>query len=245
MCGRFVSASPLDAIARYFGADVVTEVALEPSYNVAPTDPVYALRQRGDLRRLDVLHWGLVPTWARDRKVGSRMINARAETLSGRSAYRAAFQRRRCIIPADGFYEWKQLPGATTTRKQAKQPMFIHRADGAPFAFAGIWEPWRDPSQGPEADIVRTCAIVTGAPNDAVATVHDRMPVILPPDTWEPWLDPANGDLDELRALLVPVASSVIAMHPVGTRVNDVRENGSDLVAPAAPPAPAAQGTLL
>jgi putative SOS response-associated peptidase YedK len=244
MCGRFVSASPPDVIARYFAADVVTEEVLEPSYNVAPTDPVYAVRERGDARRVDVLHWGLVPTWARDRKVGSRMINARAETLPDRSAYRAAFQRRRCIIPADGFYEWKRLEGATTSRP-ARQPMFIHRVDGAPLAFAGIWEAWRDPEGDPDADIVRTCAIVTGAPNEAVAAIHDRMPVILPPDTWDPWLDPGNDDLDELRSLLVPVPSATIAMHPVSSLVNDVRENGPDLVAPVAPPAPAAQGTLL
>jgi len=138
MCGRFVSASPPDQIARYFDAVPDGERTLEPSYNVAPSNDVYAVLSDGGVRKLETLHWGLVPFWAKDPSVGNRMINARAETLADKPAYRRAFRKRRCIIPADGFYEWQKIPG-----QKHKQPMFMHRADGEPMAFAGLWEVWR------------------------------------------------------------------------------------------------------
>jgi putative SOS response-associated peptidase YedK len=138
MCGRFVSSSPPDELAKYFDVEAVAESVLEPSFNVAPSQDVYVVVETGGLRRLDTFHWGLVPFWAKDPSTGNKMINARVESIAGKSAYRRSFQKRRCIIPADGFYEWKKVPG-----QKAKQPYFIHRVDGEPMAFAGLWEVWR------------------------------------------------------------------------------------------------------
>jgi putative SOS response-associated peptidase YedK len=232
MCGRFVSASPPDEIARYFDASA-PEALLEPSYNVAPTNDVYAVLSDGGVRRVDAFHWGLVPAWAKDPKVGSRMINARAETLATRNAYKPALRRRRCLVPADGFFEWRKLPGG-----KRKQPYFIHRPDGEPFAFAGLWEVWRGPKGADgerTGEPLRSCTIVTTTPNEVMAEVHDRMPVILPPSAWEAWLDPGNDDLEALGRLLVPAPAHLTALRPVSTRVNSVRNKGADLVAAAAP----------
>jgi len=227
MCGRFVSASPPDQIARYF--DAVDETGgAEPNYNVAPTTDVFAVLVDGGVRKLESLHWGLVPHWAKDPSAGNRMINARAETLAEKSAYKSAFRKRRCIIPADGFYEWKKVPG-----QKAKQPMFIHRADDEPLAFAGLWSVWRskeDPTQE-----LHSCTIITGEPNEKVAEVHDRMPVILPPSAWPTWLAPEVDDLDLLGALLVPAPASIIELYPVSTEVNNVRNQGPQLMERAEP----------
>src|SRR5438552_7614518 len=138
MCGRYVSASPPDELARYFDAEAVTETAVDPSYNVTPGGDVYVVVKTGGVRRVDSFHWGLVPFWAKDPKTGLKMINARAENLADKNAYKRAFKKRRCIIPADGFYEWKKVPG-----RKAKQPYYFSRADGEPLAFAGLWEVWR------------------------------------------------------------------------------------------------------
>jgi putative SOS response-associated peptidase YedK len=227
MCGRFVSASPPDEIAKYFAVDKVTEAVLEPSYNVAPTNDVYAVVETGGVRRLDVFHWGLVPFWAKDLKVGNKMFNARAETIAEKPAYKRAFQKRRCIVPVDGFFEWKKVPGQKT-----KQPTFIHRSDGEPMAFAGLWEVWRGPD-GKDDEVLRSCTIITGQPNEKVADVHDRMPVMLPPSAWKAWLDPENDDLETLGKLLVPAPASLYALHPVGLMVNNVREKGAELIEPA------------
>jgi putative SOS response-associated peptidase YedK len=229
MCGRFVSASPPDEIARYFDAEV-PETALEPSYNVAPTDDVYVVLGDGRTRRVAPMHWGLVPGWAKDPSIASRMINARADTLA--SKFKANFQKRRCLVPADGFYEWKPIGG-----RKVKQPMYIHPPAGEHFAFAGLWAVWRDPN-APAAELeagggrLRSCTIVTGEPNDVVRPVHDRMPVILPREAWDTWLDPTNDDLAALGRLLVPAPSSVLAMHPVSTEVNSVRNGGPHLIDP-------------
>jgi putative SOS response-associated peptidase YedK len=234
MCGRFVSASPPDEIARYFDAEV-PETALEPSYNVAPTDDVYAVLGDSRTRRVTALHWGLVPGWAKDPSVGNRMINARADSLATKGAFKASFQKRRCLVPADGFYEWKALPG-----KKAKQPMFIHPHDGERFAFAGLWAVWRDPG-APREELeagggrLRSCTIVTGEPNEAVRPIHDRMPVILPRSAWDTWLDPEVQDLDLLGRLLVPVPASALDIHPVSTEVNNVRNGGAHLIDPVDP----------
>ena len=238
MCGRFVSASPPDEIARYFDAEA-PEALLEPSYNVAPTNDVYAVLDDGGVRRLDAFHWGLVPIWAKDPRQGSKMINARAETLAAKNAYKPAFKRRRCIIPADGFYEWKKIPGQKT-----KQPHFIHRPDGEPLAFAGLWEVWRGPDK--QGDPLRSCTIVTTSANETMQPLHDRMPVILPASAWEEWLDPANDDIETLGKLLVPAPSELIVTHPVSTEVNSVRNKGAELIEPVEPtPAPEAeQGQL-
>jgi putative SOS response-associated peptidase YedK len=222
MCGRFVSASPPDQLAQYFGVDQVAEALLEPSWNVAPTNDVYAVTEEGGVRRLDAFHWGLVPIWAKSPSAGSKMINARAETLAEKNAYKPAFKKRRCIIPADGFYEWKKIPG-----QKNKQPMFIHPPEGEHFAFAGLWEVWRGPDK--KGEPLRSCTIITGSPNEAVRDVHDRMPVILPASAWETWLDPDNDDLATLGKLFVPAPASLTLMHPVSTEVNNVRNRGPHL----------------
>jgi putative SOS response-associated peptidase YedK len=221
MCGRFVSASPPDEIAKYFDA-AAPEQVLEPSFNVAPTNDVYAVFETGGVRRLDAFHWGLVPHWAKAPSVGSKMINARAETLMTKNAFKPAFRKRRCIIPADGFYEWKKTPG-----QKKKQPMFIHRPDGAPLAFAGLWAIWRDEA----GEELHSCTIITTSANEDVAEVHDRMPVILAPGDWGPWLAEGNDDLDTLGKLLVPAPPRTIDLHPVSTEVNNVRNKGADLIA--------------
>ncbi len=228
MCGRFVSATPPDQVAAYFGAEA-PEALLEPSWNVAPTTDVYAVLADGSTRHLDAFHWGLVPRWAKDLKIGSRMINARAETLATKGAYKHAFQRRRCIIPADGFYEWQKRPGQKT-----KQPYFIHRPDGEPYAFAGLWETWKGPD-GKGDEVLRSCTIITTTPNSEMAKIHDRMPVILPPDAWDTWLDPEQQDLDLLGRLLVPAPPQLITLRPISTQVNNVRNDGPELMDEAEP----------
>jgi putative SOS response-associated peptidase YedK len=227
MCGRFVSASPPDQVAAYFGA-AAPEALLEPSYNVAPTRDVYAVVDDGGTRRMDAFHWGLVPFWAKDMKIGSRMINARAEGLAEKRAFASAFARRRCIIPADGFYEWRQVPG-----EKRKQPYFVHHPEGEPYALAGLWEVWRGPERDQEP--LRSCTIITGAPNQAMARIHDRMPVILPPSAWGAWLDRATDDLDLLGTLLVPAPAAVTVLRPVSTEVNNVRNDGPGLTTEVRP----------
>jgi putative SOS response-associated peptidase YedK len=224
VCGRFTASSPPDVIAAYFDAGM-PEALLDPSWNVAPTDDVYAVGHDGGARRLAVLRWGLVPWWAKDIRIGSPHINARAETLTSKSAFREAFEKRRCIIPADAFYEWKRLD------EKRKQPYLIRRHDGDPVAFAGLWATWRDPQRNGER--LRTCSIVTTTANETVAPLHDRMPVILPPSAWDPWLDPINDDTVTLSHLLVPAPAALLTAHPVSSAVNSVRNNGPDLVVEA------------
>jgi putative SOS response-associated peptidase YedK len=225
MCGRFVSATPPDQVAAYFGAEA-PEALLEPSYNVAPTNDVYAVLSDGTTRHVDAFHWGLVPRWAKDPKIGSKMINARAETLATKNAYRSAFQKRRCIIPADGFYEWQKREGQRT-----KQPFFISRPDGEPYAFAGLWEVWKGEDDQP----LRSCTIITTTPNEVMATIHDRMPVILPPEAWDTWLDREVQDLELLGKLLVPAPPALITLRPISTQVNNVRNDGPGLTDEAEP----------
>jgi putative SOS response-associated peptidase YedK len=224
MCGRYVSATPPDQIADYFGTEA-PEALLAASYNVAPTNDVYAVLEDGGVRHLDAFHWGLIPLWAKEAKIGSRMINARADTLAEKNAFKSAFAKRRCIIPATGFYEWRKVPGAKT-----KQPFFIHDPDGVPYAFAGLWEVWRGPERDQEP--LRSCTIITTDANEPMAQIHDRMPVILPKEAWSTWLDRDNQDLELLGQLLVPASPRIITMHPVGTDVNNVRNNAPHLVDP-------------
>jgi putative SOS response-associated peptidase YedK len=231
MCGRFVSSSPPDELAKYFDVEAVAETVFEPNFNVAPSLDVFVVVETGGVRRLDSYRWGLVPFWAKDPTTGNKMINARAESVATNNAYKRAFTKRRCLIPADGFYEWKKVPG-----QKSKQPYFIHRTDGEPMAFAGLWEIWRPADDVDRtADPLRTCTIITGEPNEKVAEIHDRMPVMLPPGAWEAWLDPTNDDLDTLGQLLVPAPSSLLALHPVSRAVSNVRENGPELIEPAPP----------
>ena len=234
MCGRFVSTATPSQLADYLRADEVRTEALDPSWNVAPTDAVYAVAERraGDedeerRRLLGAYTWGLVPFWAKDAKGGARMINARAETLA--SKFRRTFERRRCLVPADGFYEWEKLDGG------GKQPWFIHRADGAPMVFAGLWEVWKPEGASEEDEPLRTCSIITTSANDLLARIHDRMPAVISPHDWDLWLDRSVTDPAALRHLLAPADPRQFDMFEVSTAVNSVRNNSGDLVAPLNP----------
>ncbi|KAA3664236.1 MAG: SOS response-associated peptidase [Chloroflexi bacterium] len=212
MCGRFALISDTETLIDEFGVAPETLTALPPSvprYNVAPTQPVAAIRLNPNKKReLTFFQWGLIPSWAKDIKMGSRMINARGETVAEKPSFRAAFKRRRCIIPADGFYEWQKL-------SSRKQPMYIHQANGAPFALAGLWEMWRSP----DGDALQTCTIITTTPNELMAPIHNRMPVILEREDFDMWLDP--GDCPEQGLHLIrPFPSEKMAAHPVSTFVN-------------------------
>jgi putative SOS response-associated peptidase YedK len=225
MCGRFVFYSPSEAVVRLFGAEPYADI--EPRYNLAPTQPVPVLRRGEDgQRRVGLLRWGLVPFWAKDPGVGNRMINARAETVASKPAFRQAFRRRRCLVLANGFYEWVR-------RGDAKQPHFITREDGEPFAMAGLWEQWRDP-QDEAAAPLETCVIVTTTPNRLMAQLHDRMPVILDARAVQAWLAPDAAD-GTLEGLLVPYGGDDLVAVPVGRQVNNPRNQGSELIAPAGP----------
>ncbi|MDZ7677315.1 MAG: SOS response-associated peptidase [Acidimicrobiales bacterium] len=227
MCGRYVSSTPADQLASYFGATLTAEELLDPEYNVAPTRAVWTVFADGEARRLDLARWGLVPFWAKDLSIGNRMINARAETVAEKNAFKKAFRRQRCIVPADGFYEWTRPEG-----QKKKQPWFVHRPDGEPFAFAGLWETWRGPDR--EDEPLRTCTILTGPANEKMAEIHDRMPVMLAPDAWSTWLDPQVDDPDLLGRFLVPAPPQLISFHPVSTEVNNTRNHGAHLVEPVA-----------
>jgi len=228
MCGRFVQAASPELLAERFSvaAANVDVGKREPDYNVTPRRSVPVVRERDGQRFLSDLRWGLVPSWAKDIKIGDRMINARAETVGEKNAYRRAFAKRRCIIPADGFYEWKRRPG-----ERRKEPWFIHRRDGEPMALAGLWEYWRNPAD-PDGEPVRSCVIVTTTANGALAPIHDRMPVILPESSWDWWLDPATS-IEVVQGILVPAADDVVATYPVSTRVNSPANNDAELVARA------------
>ena len=180
-------------------------------------------------RQLRVVRWGLVPYWAKDPAIGSRMINARAETVSEKPAYRRAFARRRCLLPADGFYEWQQV---VEEGRKRKQPYFIHRADGGPLAFAGLYELWHDKSRPEEDDDawLWTTTIITTTATDEVGQIHDRMPMVIDPASWQDWLDPDNNDVAGVRQLLVPAVAGRLTSYPVSTAVNNVRNNGPELL---------------
>jgi putative SOS response-associated peptidase YedK len=236
MCGRFVSTQQPDAIAQFFGASFEGD-GLPANYNVAPTNDVYAVVADADGdRRVEAFHWGLVPSWAKDVKIGSKMINARSETIAEKPAFKGLFKKHRLIIPMDGFYEWQAAAeGAPLTKagKPVKTPMYIHRVDGEPLAVAGLWATWRDREAGPDAPWLHSCTVITTAANDTMAPVHDRMPVILPASLWQEWLDPTNHDVESLQRLLQPAANDVLTMHAVSTAVNNVRNKGPELVEPA------------
>ncbi len=230
MCGRFAFYSPHEAVVRLFG--LPDDVAVvEPRYNIAPTTSIPAVRE--DLaatRRLAMLYWGLVPGWAKEKSIGARMINARAETLREKPAFRNAYRRRRALVPADGYYEW-QKRGA-----RDKQPYYIQPASGAPFAFGALWETWRDPASG---EPLESCTLVTTAPQASIAHLHDRMPLIVPPAAYAEWLDPRNEDCDRLDRLLDPDTAGTMIARPVGRAVGNPRNEGAGLIEPARDVAPA------
>lgn len=234
MCGRFVSSSSPQRIAAYFGADVAVET-LGENYNVAPTNDVYGVVADADgHREVQAFQWGLIPVWAKDRKIGSRMINARSETVAEKPAFKGVFKKHRCIIPMDGFYEWAPgVDGGPVTKagKLAKRPHFIHRVDHEPLAVAGIWSAWRDREEGPDAAWLHTSSVITTSANATMEAVHDRMPVILPKAMWDVWLDPTNHNVEMLSGLLVPARDDLLTMHAVSTDVNNVRNKGIELLA--------------
>lgn len=227
MCGRFVSTSSPAVLAERFRVDDVELERTEPDFNVTPRAEIPVVRERADRRVLHRARWGLVPSWADDLSVGDRMINARAESLMTRSSFRAAFVKRRCIVPADGFYEWRSVPG-----RRRKQPVYVFSPDGRPLAFAGLWEAWRD-REDPEAPWIVSCVIVTTDANTKLTPVHDRMPAILPEEAWDAWLDPANGDTTALRRLLAPAPDDALDLRVVSTAVNRPESNGPGLIEPA------------
>jgi putative SOS response-associated peptidase YedK len=247
MCGRYVSTrSPEDLVQLFQVTDWRAEEALAPNWNVAPTDPVWAVLERpargsGDAppqgRQLRPLRWGLVPSWAKDVKAGARMINARVETVHEKPAYRGAFAKRRCLLPADGFYEWQQIKDEGTG-KTRKQPYFIHPEDGQVMALAGLYAYWRDPAVKQDDDPaawLTTCTIITTEATDAAGHVHPRMPLALTAEHYDEWLDPHHQDPDELRALLTRPADGHLDARPVSPAVNSVRNNGPHLLEATAP----------
>jgi len=220
MCGRFVQYSNPEIYASHFDLDVICRAT--PRYNVAPTQPVLAIRSTDEGRReLVFLRWGLVPSWSKGPDSRYRMINARAETVNSKPAYRNAFKRRRCLIPAEGFYEWKAGKGGKT-------PFLIRRKGGEPFAIAGLWERWH----APEVDTIESCTIVVTDANDLVRDIHDRMPVILERENYASWLDPGNQDANGLLAMLTPTDAAPWTMHPVSRQVNSPRNDSPYLLEP-------------
>jgi putative SOS response-associated peptidase YedK len=262
MCGRFVSARQRQELIDEFRVeyDHVTE-DFAPDYNVAPTDPIYAVMTRADRedhepdgrdapdapdrpdrpdaphlpRQLRRVRWGLVPSWAKDPSAGGRLINARAESVATKPSFRSAFARRRCLIPADGYYEWRPL-GGTDHGRPRKQPYFISRADGGLMAFAGLYELWRDasaPADHPESWLW-TATIITTSATDDLGHIHDRMPMVIDPAQWADWLDPSRRDPDALLEVMVPAVSGGLETRPVSTAVNSVANDGPALIAPVA-----------
>ncbi|MCO6418410.1 SOS response-associated peptidase [Siccirubricoccus sp. KC 17139] len=220
MCGRFFQRRGPRAVADAF--DITTQLPnTPPSWNRAPTQEVLAVRCHPETgaRHLDPLRWGLVPRWAKDASGAARMINARAETLTEKPAFREAFARRRCLVTADGFYEWPQ-------EGRTRQPFAVALRDGAPIAFAGLWEGWR----APDGSILRSCTIVTTAANAKLAALHPRMPVILPQAAWPLWLGESRATAQELQSLLRPCPAEVLLAWPVNLRVNKVSENDPGLL---------------
>jgi putative SOS response-associated peptidase YedK len=227
VCGRFAQPRSADELARIFRARAATELAGE-RYNVAPTDPLVAIIERHGERIADEFRWGLVPWFAADRKGAARLINARSETVETSPAFRASFRGQRCIVPADAFYEWTRHRHPTSGRVLRSEPFAVRSLNGQPLAFAGLWATWRDPAT---AARLYTATIVTGPPNELVARVHDRMPIMLDPDGWDAWLA-EETPVTELRALLRPAPVDGLTLYPVSTAVNNARSEGRELLLP-------------
>jgi putative SOS response-associated peptidase YedK len=223
MCGRYSLTTPVEGVRQVFG--FLERPNLQARYNIAPTQEVAAVRLEpavpGAARHLVMLRWGLIPAWAKDKAIGSRMINARAETVAEKPAFRAAFAKRRCLVVADGFYEWR-------TESGAKQPYWAAMADGRPFAFAGLWEQWTDRSDGSR---VESCTIVTTEANELLRPIHPRMPVIVDPVDFDAWLD-VSAAPEAARALLRPYPAGPMTVYPVSPRVNSVANDDADLIEP-------------
>jgi putative SOS response-associated peptidase YedK len=219
MCGRFTQQRPTSELAEIFDAD---NLANDPGghFNVAPTDEAAVVVQRDDRRAVMTFRWGLIPHWAAEAKIAGRTFNARSETIAAMPAFRDSFRRKRCLVPVDSFYEWRRENGV-------RQPYRILRPDGLPLVLAGLWAGWRDPETG---GIRRTFAIVTTRANERIAGLHDRMPVVLPQAAWATWLSPRPVNPGELRALLEPSNDEPLEIYPVVGLVNNVRNDGPELV---------------
>ncbi len=217
MCGRFTLAMDIDTVAKAFG--VAPSLQAAPRYNIAPTQEVVSILSNGSAH-MEWLQWGLIPSWAKDESIGSKMINARAETLAEKPSFKRLLRSRRCLVVADGFYEWKKEQGGKT-------PMYITLKDGSPFAFAGLWDLWHDP----DGRDIRTCTIVTTRPNALVTSIHDRMPVILPANARDLWLDSALHDEEALLPLLASYPAEEMTARAVSRLVNNPRSEGAELIA--------------
>jgi len=217
MCGRFTLTTDINAVAKAFG--VAPSLQTMPRYNVAPTQEVVSIL-RDETKHLDFLRWGLIPSWSKEESIGARMINARAETLAEKPSFKRLLQGKRCLIVADGFYEWKQEQGG-------KAPMYFTLPNHDLFAFAGLWDVWKRP----DGQQLRTCTIITTEPNEFVAPIHNRMPVILLKDAQEEWLDPAQHDTHVLQQLLTSYTASDMFVHAVSKKVNSPQYDNADLIA--------------
>jgi len=217
MCGRFALKTPPKKLAATFGVEEVPTV--EARYNIAPTQEILAVQQSPDGREAKLLKWGLVPSWAKDTAMGARLINARSETVAEKPSFREAFKKRRCIIPADGFYEWQRAGGR-------RLPFFFQMKDERPFGFAGLWERW----EGAHQEVVESCTILTTQANEVLRPVHDRMPVILHPDDYELWLEIDERKIALVREILQPYPVEEMRAHRVSEEVNHIRNQGDGLI---------------
>lgn len=221
MCGRFTLATkPEDLMETLPGFELPDE--LPARYNIAPSQPVAVVANNGQ-NKIEFFRWGLIPFWAEDPAIGNRMINARSETLASKRSFKTPYRRRRCLVLADGFYEWRKEPG-----RRAKTPMYIRLKSGEPFAFAGLWESWR----APHDETILSCTIITTRPNALVEKIHNRMPVILAPEAYDLWLDPGEKHPDELDPWLGPYPASQMTAFPVSTFVNSPRNDAPDCIVP-------------
>lgn len=220
MCGRFTLTVDASELQDQFPWINIPANSVQPRFNIAPTQPVAVVPNDGK-HQLDYFIWGLIPSWSKDPKMGSRLINARAETLAEKPSFRTAYRRRRCLILADGFYEWKQ-----SSEKGRKIPYFIHLKDHSPFAFAGLWEIWFDP----DGSEIRSCTIITTEPNEFMRSLHNRMPVILPPEAHFPWLTPDELPPDKLNQFLKPYDPTALAAYPVSLAVNNPAVDRPELI---------------
>ena len=223
MCGRFTLAATSETLTETFpGFEMPDE--LSPRYNVTPSQQVLVVPNTGE-NKVEFFKWGLIPSWAKDPTIGNRMINARSETLSEKPSFRTAYRRRRCLVLADGFYEWCREPEG-----RAKTPIYIRLQSGAPFAFAGLWEVWRPPEDDTP---VLSCTIITCPPNSLIETIHRRMPVVLEPEAYDLWLDTQDGPPDRLNELLKPYPAEEMTAYPVSRLVNQPRNDSPDCIQPA------------
>jgi len=226
MCGRYVLKASLPDIARMLGMDVGVDLALEPSFNIAPTRSVPVCRsEEPEQRELVLMHWGLIPHWAKQRESNYRMINARAETVAEKPAFRSPFRHRRCLIPADGYYEWKSMQGR-------KQPYYFTMKDDQPFCFAGLWDRW----QAPDGPPVESCTIITTGANAFASEFHHRIPVILTRNDYKRWLDPRITGAAQVAPLLQPFPSEAMSVYPVSTLVNKARVDEARCITPLVDP---------